>query len=55
MRSHDISDVTISETIDLKKQAEQDFIHSLTISGTGKLDGIAEIFMLLNGEPYKTE
>ncbi len=55
MRSHNIVDVTESEIIILEKQEEQGFVNSLIIIGTGKLGGKAEIVMILNGEPYKTE
>ena len=55
MHSHNIIDVTESETIILEKQTEQGFVHSLIIIGTGKLDGEAEIVMILNGKPYTTE
>jgi hypothetical protein len=55
VRSHDQADVTKPATIILKKNAEQGAVHSLSVVGSGELDGNAEITLILNGEPYKTE
>lgn len=54
-RTIDIADVTKGETIILKKKSGQGLIHSLTVTGAGRVDGDAEIVLILNGEPYKTE
>lgn len=54
-RTHDLADVTQSETIVLKKSTGQGAIHSLTLRGSGEIHGDAEITLILNGGPYKTE
>jgi len=50
-----LADVIKSETIVLKKSAGQGAIHSLSVIGSGELHGDAEIILILNGGPYKTE
>ena len=52
---YNIADVTKPETIKLKKASSQGNIYSLTVVGKGHLDGTAEIALILNGKPYKTE
>jgi hypothetical protein len=54
-QTHAIADVTKSETIILKKAASQDAIHYINIVGKGTLEGAAEITLILNGKPYRTE
>lgn len=54
-RTHDIVDVKKAEVIVLKKKPGQGPIHSLSVSGHGKIDGNAEISLILNSGPYKTE
>lgn len=54
-KTRNIADVNNSETIILDKQAGQGPIHSITISGSGRLKGEAEISLILNGGPYKKE
>jgi len=54
-RTVDVKDVTKSETITLKKDQGQGAIYSITVKGEGKIDGNAEIALILNGGPYKTE
>jgi len=54
-RTHDIADVAKAETIILMKASGQKAIHSLSVTGSGKSDGNAEITLILNGGPYKTE
>jgi len=54
-RTHDVVDVTKSETIVLKKNPRQGLIHSLSVSGHGKISGKAEIVLILNAGPYKTK
>jgi hypothetical protein len=54
-RTVDVTDVTMSETIILKKDPGQGIIHSLSVKGEGKIEGNAEISLILNGGPYKTE
>jgi hypothetical protein len=53
-RSHDIADVTKQETIVLKKDPDQGSIYSLTVRGEGKLDGEADIILILNDRSHKT-
>ena len=54
-RTHDVADVTKPETIVLKKNAGQGAIHSFSVIGSGEMRGNAEITIILNGGPYKTE
>jgi len=53
--THEFADVTKAEAIVLRKKPEQGLVYSLSISGHGKIDGNAEISLILNGAPYKTE
>ncbi len=54
-RTRNIVDVTKPDTVILTKIAGQGAIHSITITGAGNIDGNAEISLILNGTPYKTE
>jgi len=54
-QTHTIADVTKPETIILKKAASLDAIHYINIVGKGTLEGAAEITLILNGKPYRTE
>lgn len=54
-QTYNVADVTKSETIELKKASSQGNIHSITVVGKGRIDGAAEIVLILNGKPYKTE
>jgi hypothetical protein len=54
-RHHDVADVKKTETILLAKRPSQGPIASLTVEGSGRIDGAAEIVLILNGGPYKTE
>ena len=54
-QTHAIADVTKSETIILKKEASQDAIHYINVVGKGTLEGTAEIVLILNDKPYRTE
>jgi hypothetical protein len=54
-QEYNIADVTKPETIMLKKVSSQGNIYSMTVVGRGYLDGTAEIVLILNGKPYKTE
>lgn len=54
-RTHNVSDITKSETIVLKKNPGQGPVYSLTVKGVGRIDGQAEILLILNTGPYKTE
>ena len=51
----ELPDVTKPETVTLIQNTRQGPIHSLTVTGLGKIDGDAVIVLMLNGEPYKTE
>ncbi len=53
--THTIADVAKAETITLQKGSSQGDIHYMTVVGTGYLDGTAEIVLILDGKPYKTE
>jgi len=48
-----VVDVTRSETIILKKQSGQGHIGSISIKGSGNIDGKADVILMLNGAPYK--
>jgi len=50
----EIGDISKPETLILKKGPQQSHIHRLKIQFTGRLDGDAEINLMLNGEPYRT-
>ena len=50
-----VEDVSKPETIMVMKRRSQGFISGMTIRGSGRLDGNAEIVLLLNDKPYKTE
>lgn len=54
-KTYEVSDVTQPETIVLEKESKQGKIHSWSVVGDGKIDGDAEIVLMLNGEPYQTE
>lgn len=54
-RTYNLADVTKPEVIILKKNAEQGAIYSYSIICSGEINGNAEIALLLNGGPYKTE
>ena len=53
-RTYDFSDITQPETITLIKNPEQGAIHSISIKGEGRIQGNAEIILILNDAPYKT-
>ena len=50
-----VADVTNKTTITLHKNNGQGYIHRITIVAKGHLDGSAQINLILNGKPYKTE
>lgn len=54
-RIYEIKNVTKNETINLKKGPNKGNIHALSISGSGNIDGTAEISLILNEKPYKHE
>ena len=54
-RKHEVADVTKTEVIVLAKKLGQGPVHSLSVVGLGKIDGNAEISLILHGGPYKTE
>jgi hypothetical protein len=54
-RTHDLDDVTKTEVIVLKKKPGQGPVYSLSVVGHGNINGNAEISLVLNGGPYKTE
>ncbi|NTU42258.1 MAG: hypothetical protein HGA78_04240 [Nitrospirales bacterium] len=50
-----ITDIKRKETITIKKRDSQGNIHGISISGKGHVNGKAEIALILDGKPYKTE
>lgn len=50
----EVTDVQKPQVISLHKKVNQKSIHSMNIRGTGKLNGEAQIVLILNGQPYKT-
>ena len=54
-RTHNLADVTKPEAIVLKKKPGQGPVYSFSVVGHGKINGNAEISLILNGGPYKTE
>lgn len=54
-RSQSIANVAQAQTIILAKRPGQGAIHSLSVTGSGKLQGRAEITLLLDGQPHTTE
>jgi len=50
----EIRDVTVRETLILKKNSAQEHIHKLTIWVRGELDGNASLSLMLDGEIYDT-
>lgn len=54
-RTHRVADITKDDTIVLTKKTSQGPIQSFSIAGSGKINGQAEITLILNGKPYKTE
>lgn len=54
-RAQSVADVTKTETITLKKNTGQGHIHFLTITLSGEIQGAAEISLIENGKPYRTE
>jgi len=53
--TYELADVTRPHTAILMKGPGQGHIHSLTVTGTGKIDGDATLILLMNGGAYKTE
>jgi hypothetical protein len=51
----EIKDLNKQQIITLNKESNQSNIHSIRIRGIGKIDGKANIFLLLNQKPYKAE
>lgn len=54
-QTYNVADVTRPGIITLKKTDSQGDVHSMTVVGKGHLDGVAEIVLILNEKPYKTE
>lgn len=51
----DIADVTKSQVLILQKKPDQGNIVSMNIHCSGKLEGAAQLVLMLNGAPYKDE
>ena len=54
-RFYTISDPTKSETIILTKLPEQGSIYGWALEGSGAIEGEAEISLMLDSKPYRTE
>ena len=54
-RSVELADVTRTETVILRKMPGQGPVHSLSIRGSGTIQGHAEITLILNDASYKME
>lgn len=54
-QTHAIADAAKAETIMLQKGKSQGHIHSLSVVCRGYLDGTAELVLMLNGKPCKSE
>ncbi len=54
-QSVDVTDVTKAETLTISKKPGQGGVYAISIRARGKIDGEAEISLLLNGAPYRTE
>ncbi len=48
-----VADCTRAETLTLKKAPGQGSVHALSITGSGAVQGKAEIQLILNGSVYK--
>jgi hypothetical protein len=55
LRVRPIADVTRPELIELQNPDPEVSVFGLTVVGRGAIDGSAEIHLLLDGEPYRTE
>jgi hypothetical protein len=51
----EITDLTKPQTIVLHKKPQQKDIVSMSLRINGKIDGEAQLSLMLNGNPYKTE
>ena len=54
-RKYEVADVTKPDIIFLKTKPRQSPVYSLDVVGHGKIDGNAEISLILDGAPHKTE
>lgn len=54
-QTHEIVDTTKAEEVVLKKKGGQGSVHSLIVLGEGNIDGDAEVSLILNGIPDKSE
>lgn len=50
-----IADPTRSIDLKLRAPENADAIYSIRVVGTGRIEGDAEVSLMLNGRPYKTE
>jgi hypothetical protein len=48
-----IADATTAQDLTLRAKPGQTHIYSLDVTGSGSIDGDAEICLMLNGKPYK--
>jgi hypothetical protein len=54
-QKYNIADVTKPEAITIKKDNSQGNIHRLQVVGKGYIEGTANIVLIENGKPYKSE
>lgn len=54
-REAQIADVRKEEVIVLRSDPDRGPVHGISIRGRGSLEGEAQISLMLNGAPYKTE
>ncbi|MEM7579779.1 MAG: hypothetical protein ACFB02_10355 [Mastigocoleus sp.] len=54
-QTYKITDVTKESTIILRNNGSQQNVSYILISGEGNIDGEAEISLILDDKPYKTE
>jgi len=50
-----ITDVTVPQTLVLKKRPSQNLIHGIEILGHGTIEGRAKLILLLDSESYREE
>jgi hypothetical protein len=55
MQNHIVTDVTKEQLITLSKSKSNKTINRMKVHVTGYIDGEAQIYIILNDKPYKTE
>ena len=54
-KNYSIADVTKPEAITIKKDSSQGNVHRLKVVGKGSIEGTANIALIVNGKPYRSE